>query len=212
MGLEWDDPYEGKESRFEMAGTITHPGVDRYGETKLIPNIHVSVEGTHIKLTQYDVKVGKRVIATETRFVGRRTDAEINATKEHEDKHVANAKELHDRYSKMTGQVIGEVGRKEDALHAKANAERKLNDELRSEAQSHQPRTEWYGILRREGNSPDDIRKLYQNASAKGSSSPQSASAFYTEPRNLSGFGSLVSDALSGVAAGGGLGATSGAP
>jgi hypothetical protein len=114
MGLDYDDPYEGSPNRFQMVGTITHPGADRYGETPLDPRIRVTAVGNQLRLMKYNVTVGKRYIATETRFWGKRSDTAIEATKEHEDKHVGVAKALHDQYQKLIGMAVGRLSPNQD--------------------------------------------------------------------------------------------------
>ena len=150
MGLEYNDPYEGSPGRFEMVGTITHPGVDRYGETQLRVRPMVVASGHDLILKGYNVDVGKRIIATETKFWGKRSDRAIEATKEHEDKHVSVAKALHDQYRRMIGDVVGQVGAKENAQKAAERAHDRIADEFETKTTSHEPKSAWRDIMRRE--------------------------------------------------------------
>jgi hypothetical protein len=150
MGLDYNDPYEGSPNRFEMVGTITHPGADRYGETSLDRRIAVTPVGNELKLTRYNVTIGKRYIATETPSWGRRRDAAIQATKEHEDKHVAIAKKVYEQYDKMIGKVIGRIDQNQDPYRAAVGAANRLANEFDAKAQSHEPKSEWRDIMKRE--------------------------------------------------------------
>jgi RHS repeat-associated protein len=150
MGLEYNDPYEGSPNRFEMVGTITHPGVDRYGETPFDRRIAVTPVGNELRLTRYDVTVGKRYIATETRSWGNRRDAAIQATKEHEDKHVAIAKKVYEQYDKMIGKTIGRIDPNQDPYRTAVREAKRLANEFDAKTQSHEPKSEWRDIMKRE--------------------------------------------------------------
>jgi RHS repeat-associated protein len=58
VGLEFNDPYAGS---YELVPTITHPGVDRYGETELHVRPMVVGMGRDIVLKGYDVDVGEEI-------------------------------------------------------------------------------------------------------------------------------------------------------
>jgi hypothetical protein len=150
MGLYFDDPYEGSPNRFEQVKVITHPGVDRYGETPIDRKIRVTFAGDELRLANYDVTVGKRYIATETRFWGRRSDDAIEATKKHEDKHVDVAKVLHDRFQKLVGTVIERIDPGKDPQTAAQKKANQLATEFDTKILSHEPKREWIDIMRRE--------------------------------------------------------------
>jgi RHS repeat-associated protein len=151
MGLDFKDDYEGRADKFYLSpNPVVRSGEDFYGITPGQATVRVTPAGNNLVLQKYDVWIGQRQIATKTRAWGARRERAIEATKEHEEKHVAKAKEIHDRYAKLINQVIGHVGAGEDAGKAASIKDRELREEFGREWRSHEPKSEWSDIRKRE--------------------------------------------------------------
>ncbi len=151
MGLDYSDPYEGSPNRFNPVDVIKNPGGDRYGETHIDRKIGVTpYTNGELRLTKYDVTVGKRDIATKTDQWGLRNQKAIEATKQHEDKHVADAKVLEGQYHNLIGKAVGhfELGQNPDK--AAERMAKRLADQFDTKIQSHEPKKEWSDIRKRE--------------------------------------------------------------
>ena len=155
MGLEYQDLYEqdvreGGTARFEMKGSFQRTGKDLYGGLETRIGTEVRAVGSELYLTKFDVTVGKRIIATETRNWGDRNTRAIAATKVHEDKHAVQAKPLHDEYQKRLGTVVDHLHRDETLKDAGIRVNRQLSDEFNARQNLHEPKSEWRDIMKRE--------------------------------------------------------------
>jgi RHS repeat-associated protein len=211
MGLNYYDPDEYRteaQGRYNIVNFISHPGFEQFGNVPVGRSIQVVPKEGHLILTRYDVTVGKRTIALGTPTGGARKDIEVGFTKQHEDKHPADAKALWEKYKNSLNKPIGQYSSKEDPHAAAAKAATKLANEFDTRM-AHQPRSEWQKILEGEGRSKKQVDDLYRNAKAVGlaasqSNSNQSSNSPQASNAEPSGDVSVVSD--SGIVFGAGNG------
>jgi hypothetical protein len=165
-----------------FVGTAIYYYQDELGSTSHVANASGQL------LEHYKYNLGQRQVVTETANGGHRTAAEMAATREHEDKHVPSAKALHDQYQKKIDTVIGQYSENGSEKNRKAAAQKEadqLRRELDQRFHSHEPRSEWEDVLKREGRTSGQINQMYRNGNAS-----VGTGTVYVCGSSLSGFGS----------------------
>jgi RHS repeat-associated protein len=150
LGLEFLDPYVGTAQQYKEESKLRYRTVDLYGYVEIRVRPGVEVRGNDVVLLRYNVTVGQRHIATESKFTGKRTASEIEATKKHEDKHPAVARTVHDEYQKKIGTSVGGVQPGEKADAAAKRVSTQIGAESDKRINSHEPKSEWNQIRDKE--------------------------------------------------------------